>query len=82
MCGRYTGFIDDSRELLDIYTKARSLYPDVNFRSKVWRMSISAQRSSSMIIALYMVPSSHEMPKAPTEFRIRRSAGFCPCRKI
>ena len=33
MCGRYTGFIDDSRELLDIYTKARSLYPDVNFRS-------------------------------------------------
>lgn len=33
MCGRYTGFIDESQELLDIYTAARSLYPDVNFRS-------------------------------------------------
>lgn len=33
MCGRYTGFIDDSQELLDIYTTAKSLYPNVNFRS-------------------------------------------------
>ncbi len=33
MCGRYTGFVDESRELLDIYTAAGSAYPDVNFRS-------------------------------------------------
>ncbi len=33
MCGRYTGFVDESRELLDIYTAAKSAYPDVNFNS-------------------------------------------------
>ncbi len=33
MCGRYTGFVDESRELHDIYTAARSAYPDVNFKS-------------------------------------------------
>ncbi len=33
MCGRYTGFVDESQELLDIYTAAKSLYPDINFRS-------------------------------------------------
>ncbi len=33
MCGRYTGFVDESQELLDIYTAARSLYPDTLFHS-------------------------------------------------
>lgn len=33
MCGRYTGFVDESRELHDIYTAAGLAYPDVNFKS-------------------------------------------------
>lgn len=33
MCGRYTGYIDESEELKTIYTIAKSAWPDTDFRS-------------------------------------------------